>query len=336
MKPKQILPFAVILFMLIAAVAIKKYVTPSEIATEEYESLDFDFEIDDVWKVRVGKGQETAVELVREENGWRIPERWNARADEDKIYGMIGPLLTAKGEWRGKGDALYQDFALGEKEAFWVALDNASDEPLFKLWLANKRSGFQTSFVRQDGSDEIYVTDKDLLSQLGVFGALQGQRPNMDRWADLRLFHFDEKDVVGLKVSRFKRKKEKVLAEIQKSTAAEDAGPDLWQFTQAKIIESVDQKKVIPYFLGLKNVRARRILDPTDKKQRVDKIDWQMKVTLKDGREITLTASPEDEEYGTRRVRLSTEPVIFLISDYPFQTLDIDDSYFFPDPTEER
>jgi len=262
MKIKQILVLGVIFCVLALGVGIKQFLKPKELATEEYTPLRFSFDPSFVEKIHLGKGYETPIDLVKTEGVWRIPERWNVRANRAKIENFLENIRTAKGELRADDRNLARDFGLESSEAFYVSLFDALGGPLFKVWIGTKKSVFRFPFVRVEGSDRIYLSEMDFFDALGLYADPKKQRPTADPWLALDLFDLKMDEIQGIEIRRFEKKEAGTVLAVNRRKA----DPSTWEYAKDMVPFLMDQVKIREYLTELVSLRATTLLEPGSKK----------------------------------------------------------------------
>ncbi len=162
MKTKQIVILAIILAVLVGGIFWKQRQKPAEFVTEEYTALHLSFDAGKATKIEISKGKdEKAAILVKKDGQWTIANFLNARADRQKIDGLLKAVQEAKGELRGKDKSLFKDFGITDEGAYRLNILDSNDKPLFALLLGTKKPAADSVFLRKGGSDLVYLTTAD-------------------------------------------------------------------------------------------------------------------------------------------------------------------------------
>lgn len=346
MKLKQILILGGIFLVLMLGVFVKNLQRPAELVTEEYAALDLAFDRSQITKIRIEKtkGQEgqqekgeqktqavgpqaegTATELVKENDQWRVATLSNARADKEKVEDLLTEIHQAKGELRGKGKDLFGDFGIHDEGTFHVLLQDAVGKAVLNLILGNKKVEGSV-FIRRKDSEEIFLTEAGLFNLMGIYGDPAEDDPDSNYWAATEFIAIDLNKVERLEIRRFRSGKEILTAGIVK-----DPQEKKWKYTRDAVPFALGSEKVEQFLNTVKSVRAQKVLDPKAQDYGFSKPTWQMKLGLEGGEEVVVSAAALDSKTNAHPVQVSGEPVVFHVSKYYLENVDVDDSRFFAD-----
>lgn len=334
MKLKQVLILGGIFILLMLGVFIKNLQKPAELATEAYVPLNLSLDRDRIAKIKIEKApgskenQEPAVastELVKENDQWKVAALSNARADQKKIEDFLAEIHQAKGELRGEGKELFGDFGIQDEGTFHVLLQDAAGVSILNLVLGNKKAD-GSIFIRKKDREEIYLTEADLFSLMGIYGDPENETPDPHYWAAADLISIDPAKLERLEIRRFKAGKDILTASVVK-----DPQDKKWKYARQTSPFSLEHEKVRQFLTAMKNTKAQKVLDPKAQDYGFSKPAWQMKLGLEGGQEIVVTAAAADPKTNTHTVQVSTEPAVFQVAKYQLENLDIDDSRFFAD-----
>lgn len=335
MKPRQLLFLAAIFALLILIVVLRQLKQPPELATEEYAPLDLSFDEAQLGKIELyaskREGDESPVSLVKDQTDWKIPTLWNARADSDKIEGFLTLIKSAKGEIRANDRSLFEDFGIRDEEAFHVKLSDQADHELLHLLIGTKKADYQTLFVRKKDSDHVYMTNANLYGQIGIYGDPDTNAPKSDYWASTQLAHYEDESVKEIEKIRFQDGREIVTASVALAVDPYDSTKKEWTFKRDGIPFPIDPEKIKQFLSSIKSWRAMEVLNPTSKDYGFATPVWRLSIGREGSEPIMLTAGPHDSEADAYPIQVSTEPVVYQLSKYYFENLDIDDSKFFRD-----
>ena len=338
MKPKQILFLALLLAILAGVFLYRHFQKVSEHAPEEFVNLSLNFDAGKVGKIQIGKGGGSEKNLllftlVKNEAGqeWRIPDFYNARVDKSKVDQLFKSLQELKGELRANDPALFSDFKISDNDALRILFFDKDWKNQLTLFIGGKQPSPGSIFVRRGDSNQIYVTDSNLLHAIGINGDPADEKPTMDFWAALNLTHFEPGDVDHLEARRFKDGREIVTVGVVRVPNASDSTKKMWKYSREGVPFAVDAAKINQFLETLQTWRGSKALDPKAKDYGFAKPFWQMKIGLGTNPEIVITATPQDTATAAHFVQVSGESVVFEFPDYLFQNMDIDDSKFFVD-----
>lgn len=203
MKSKSVIPLMVVLAVLVGLIFLKDAKQERPNIQERVKTLiPADVSLVNVAKLVFSNGahSEETVTLVRDESDtdvWRVANHFNAPVNKEKISAFLDALIGAKGEFRATAasDEALQQYELVADKAFAVeAFTGNADKAAFKL-LIGKAPSFQQIFVRLDGSQDVYVLDKDLRAEAGVYARGEetpAEAPKADVWLDKQVLSFDK------------------------------------------------------------------------------------------------------------------------------------------------
>jgi hypothetical protein len=338
MNPKQLLTLIAIFAILFFAVMVKQLHHPPELVTEEFSALDLAFDVNQIGKIEIFKGEKPqegkVISLEKKpagQAGWRVRSLWDARGDQEKINQFLSEIRNAKGEIRGKDASLFPDFGIGDPQAFHLRLMNPSGKDILHLLVGTKKAGAGTIFIRRKDSAMVFLTEADLFGKMGVFGEPGKEEPESDFWASTQLMNADEASVTRFENVRFKDGKGIVTSSVALEADPYDSTKKLWKFQREGIPFSPDPDRVKQFLTAFKTWRAQKVMNPADYKETFNSPVWRM--SLWKGREepVVLIAGKKDETAKAYPIKVSTEPAVFQLSQYFFENMDIDDSKFFSD-----
>lgn len=333
MKQKQIIILALILALLAGAVFYLKSQKPPELVSEEYAALGFSFAEEAVAALRISKGavsaENPASEIAKEGDVWKIKSAWNARADQEKIHLLVQDILSLKGELRGSSKELFSDFGIGDDQGIRMTFSDVSGKPLADLMVGLKKADYRYLFVRESGSEKVFMTEAPLLNKIGLFGDPEKEGLNQVFFASLDVVQMDTEKVTGLTLTRFKDGKPVVTAKVTKDTDPADAAKKKWKYHRTDLPFNLEAAKIQSFLREHVRWKAQTILDPKGKDYGFNRPYWTMEVAFEDGNNINLTAGDLDMEKRTYPINVSGEPAVFQLSKFYFDEIDIDESRFF-------
>lgn len=171
------------------------------------------FDADAVYGITARK-QGDALQLSRTGDGWVLSSRHDAPANANKVSTLLGNLESAEGEFRSDSEAALGDYALGDSSALHLELRGEGGDTLLHL-LLGKRSG-GGNFVRQAGSDEVYLASHNFLGDFGIWGD-EISAPRAQNWMDLAVFSAPRDSVRAVTIEG---------PEVQLAMEKEFAAPD--------------------------------------------------------------------------------------------------------------
>ncbi|MCM8775217.1 MAG: DUF4340 domain-containing protein, partial [Candidatus Omnitrophica bacterium] len=316
-------------FALTLGVVIKEIREPKELTTEIYTSLDLSFSVQDVQKILLGKdAQGAAVELVKDNDVWKIPLLWNAKADQAKVYDFLKKLRAMKGELRVSDPSLFMDFKIGDEEALKIRLVDFTGREVLNLLLGASVSAAAETFVRKVGSKDVYMADLNLWPLMGIYGDPGTETLSNNFWSDLRPITIDVGEIREIAIKRFEKGKEKITTGLVRGIDQKDADKKMWRYSGKDLALKVDENKVKDFLQTLSRWQAEEVLNPEAQDYGFKNPFLELRFVTESTREIVLTVARENEKSKVYFVRVSTEPVVYKTSEYYVQKLDTADSAF--------
>lgn len=331
MKLKHLFILGLVLLGLGLAVVLKQQKKPAELSTQEYTPLNLTFDSSKVSKIEIGKGKDQKlVELVKEsDNQWTIPSFFNAKADTDKITDLLKAIQEAKGELRAKEKSLFSDFEIGEEEAYRIALHDQKGNALFVFLLGIKRPQPGTVFIRRSDAEQVYLTDSDLFSRIGIYDDPAKETVKSDVWAQMILVNVQADLVDEILAKRFEKGREIITSYVRRQTDPNDLSKKTWSYERKDFAFSLDEGRIKQFIESFKSWPATKVLDPKARDYGFANPKWLMKLHLESGEEIVMTAGAEDPDTKGTFMQVSNEPIVFQLPSYYFKYMGIDDSKFF-------
>src|SRR3989338_256023 len=250
------------------------------------------------------------VELIKTDGQWKIPGKWDSKADAERIKRLFKSLSELKGEERGSSEDLYGDFGIKDEQALHVVLYSGSNEALHLLF-GQKKAGFQDFFVRKTGSNSVYLASGSLLSDLGIYGEIKDAELKADSWLDLKL--------LGLKPESIKK------IEIKEKGKGKD-----WREIGVNLPFEKDEAKIKDYFARVANLRATGVEDPGGLKEKVfgfEAPEVEAKITDMENKTITITVGAAKKESSSDSyLQVSGTPQVYTASRYALETFSVNEA----------
>jgi len=337
MKSKQLINLTVILVVLIGLVIYKQSQKPAELAVQEYAPLELKFEQETVASVTLMKPikdeQEEYVELVKQEVRWVMASLNGARVDEKKVDEFLAEIHKAKGELRAQDKSLLPDFGIGDDEGYHVILRDQEKKDILNFYIGTEKANQYSIFVRQSGEGRVFLTSANLFGKLGIYGKPEEESLDNNYWAELNLLDVTADQVMGIQTTRFTEGAPLVTSHLTAVKDSEDGDKKKWSYVKDDIPFAIDAEKIKRFVESFQTWRGQRVLDPDqeDANYGFENPQWQLIFTLQGGVEVKIVAGRTDESSRSTYMDVSSEPVVFQMSPYYFENMDIDDSKFFID-----
>jgi hypothetical protein len=342
MNKKQIIILSVILGVLAVGTLFKLWVRSAEeraISGQRAGVAIMPFDPANAGRVlisRTGKqeGPEpepSPVELVKENNSWKVGSLWNVPADPARAETLVRALGSLSGEVRATGKKLFPDFGIRDDEAISVKIFDVESRPLSDLWLGAKQAG-NGYFIRKASGEEIYFVESDMPDLLAIYTGLEEAVPLSENWADLKLFDLDPAKVTKITASQIKGDEKTLVLGLTLETDPNDPLKKTWKFIRKDMKFSPDPGKVSQFIAAMKSIKAQKVMDPAGKEYGVEDPVWQLAVTAEDGKTI-LNAGAKDAKEGLCHVKILNKDTVFGLAAHDFDDLNMDDTHFVKEAT---
>jgi hypothetical protein len=331
MKPKQIIVLSVIFAVLALGIFLKSWVRSADNNTKTVQESSValaEFDPSKLERILIGRGSQTpSVELIKENGFWKVKSLWNVQADPLKVEKLIEKLHSARGELRGSGKKLFEDFGIQDADAFSIKLFGAQGVLLQDLRIGTKQAGERSFFIRKATSENIYLVEVNMAELLGIYSASDGATSEGPFWTDLSLFNLDPEKVTKITLYLLKGEEKTRVTGLERTIDAKDPLNSSWKFMRKDMRSLPDPDKVLKFIVVMNSLRAQKAVDPDGKGYGLEKPVWQLSVT-ESGKKTLLNAGPKDEKGEFCYVNRLGDPTVFDLNLSFFNDLNVDDTYF--------
>ncbi len=226
--------------------------------------------VDQVTRVEMMLGDSSVV-LEREGEDWKVPSAWNYPADQAEIERLLLDIQSITGAHQRASKAQsHGTFEVGDRGGLKVALTDSAGKSLADL-VIGKADGYQRSFIRIGGTDEVYSVAPNLRNRAGFAGGSL----EAGRWTHKMLFQLPSDAVVtrmhiqtpeANAQLNWKSSPEPIPEDPAQVTVVAGSDDPLWMVRFSSEVESVpaDDSTVKGIITALKNVQAAEPADPAD------------------------------------------------------------------------
>jgi hypothetical protein len=356
MKPKQLIPFVVILAVLGGLVFWKQsqQEKPSIVKQANLaELVPASLKKNAVTRIALysGNAAEDKVTLEKSGDTWTVASHFNAPATQDKVNEYLDLLLNLKGEARDTAteDSKLDVYELKDDQAFHVEIFAGSESPAFHL-LVGKAPDHRSVFLRTADAKDIYVEAKDPRKEAGITTTGEEAKPDATHWFD--------KDILKLEQDRIKRvaltlpDKSLVLERTEKmpeppaeEEASEDAETEatppppavpeiVWELASGGPGIPLKTPGVDSVLQKIATFVATDIVDPAKKAEwGLDAPAYRAEIALEGDENIVLEAGrPDPTGDAYVRVASSDNDVVYQVNKFNFERLFAKGSQLFDLP----
>lgn len=287
------------------------------------ELVETTLSTDDVYTVSIAHGGEDDVTVVQRDGTWVVSSHFDAPANVNKVRTLLGNLETVSGELRSDDATVLDAYALDDENAYALRVLDETGNAL-AAFLVGKRSG-SGCFVREPGSNRVFVADHNFLSDFGVWGD-EREAPKATGWIDMAVVSLERDAIrsIELETPDGRLMMEKEFVEVEPATVdsmATEAAPDPnayeWRVTQPeRFIASKTRADGV--MASMVSMRARDIVGDTVTDQYgLGDEARRATVTMEDGTQMALlfgATSPDDD--ASIYFQVAGEPLVWSMPNY--------------------
>ncbi|MFZ5519387.1 MAG: DUF4340 domain-containing protein [Candidatus Zhuqueibacterota bacterium] len=227
---------------------------------------------DDVRNIEIYKqiaGKEALqMQFARVEDKWFIPTYFNCKAQKSRIDQLLDNLIEMTGKVRSSDPKHFEKYLISDEQGIHLILKDEADKPLANLILGKKGEDANTGFVRFGGKEKVYFVDKNILSQLGIYGEIDTVSVfKYSSFVDLQAV--DENEVNYAMVGLVANGKQMVLKKNEKQVEVTNADSTKstkteyeWVLLEGRMKEkALDKKEVANFFRDVTKIRGTEIVD---------------------------------------------------------------------------
>ncbi len=334
-KTRNLVILAAVLVVLVGLSLLQKSNHRKETtvsATEVVLNGEFDKENTARLTLIYGEG-DPQVELKKGPEGWLLPSHFGARASDQRVAAVLRNFSKVTGELRSDSDKVLGDYGLRDEECVTVRAFDDSGEELFALCLGRTPAGFPGQFIRKPGSSRVLVSQKGLLSHLGIYGPPAA--PTARHFLELQAVKENRESIDGLLIRDGKTVRDltKKFALVEPAEGApEGTAPTedraVWEWLEnGKSASDLAKTKVDGVLNAAVSIRATDVADPGGDLATygLDAPDRAVELKRQDGTVLKL-------EFGTARekgegvtagtyMRIDGGPTIWVVTDYTLKSI---------------
>jgi len=285
---------------------------------------------DDLQSITLGYGDEAeSVVLDHTPTGWVVASAWGAEADATRIEALVRNLQGLTGEYRSDNGEVLADYGLADNNAVHIRATGSGNEPGFGLEVGRKPERYPGNFVRLPDENRVYVSQKNLLAQLGLYG--EPQAPENRYFLQLQAVKEDrlQVDQVSITDGHTLTLVKKFAVEEPDSAGAEpslDRNTWEWELAGGKKA-SLAKTKVDAVLNSLVAIRATDVVDPTADLATygLDNPSRHAELKLADGGIVSLDFGADREATegvpaGTY-LKVGDKPTVWVATEYAIKNI---------------
>ncbi len=270
MKTKNLAILAVIIIALTAVSFMQKSSHQKSTSRSSTVTLiEGNWTVNNISRLSLGMAEnDNLVSLeINPDQSWTVTSAWDAPGDVDKISNLLFSLSKLAGEFRSDNASVLPDYQLDQAQAVAVRGYGSDGEKAFEIFVGKAPMGSQGNFVRLPTDDRVFLSQKNLLSALGLYSGPRA--PENKHFIKLKPLTLDKLDVNGIVLQNDGQTLElvKVFSETKPvegdttSTSTMDRNTWEWKLASGDAV-ALAKTKVDPVMNALLGINAVDVDDP--------------------------------------------------------------------------
>ena len=300
------------------------------------------FTADQLDRITLGFGaDEEAVVLLGTPTGWVVASAWDTPANTQRIDALLSSVSDLSGEFRSDNESVLADYGLAEDSAVKVRAYDKEGNLAVAVDIGGKAERSPGNFIRQPGSNAVYLSPVNLLSQMGLYDGpavpgnrhfLELQAVKEDRQAVDRIILNNDGQVIEMAKEFAEVKPVAGDAVVADTTGTEVPPPGVdrtiweWKLTapQSKALAKTKADGVLG---SLVSIRATDVDDPAGDFAVYGLAEPSRTGTIvrQDGSEFTLEFGNTREAEGDLQagvwMKVRGEDTVWIVSDYAVKNI---------------
>jgi len=237
---------------------------------EFVQTIVFGVSKEDVKKIEVYKesteDNPIKLALTKQEDQWYLTTKFNCKAQESAINRLLDAVIEMTGKVRSSDPKHLEKYQITDEQGIHFLLKDEADKPLANLIIGKKGDDYNTGFVRFAGKDKVYFVDKNILSNLNIYGDIDTLTVLKDNsFVDLEAVNQDKDklDMVALvhKGKQMIIKKVEREVEVEEDSVKTTKKEDVWVHLKGKTEIELDQKEVDNFLRDVCKIRGQKVVD---------------------------------------------------------------------------
>ncbi len=270
MKEKHLKYFAGVFVLLLLLFFITKPRQQAVNLDEFVQNIIIGVAKEDIKQIEIYKTTEAEeparLLFIKHDSRWHLQNHYNARVQEHRINNLIDHLLEMTGKVRSEGAEHFNKYQINDAQGIQVLLKDGTERTLANLILGKKSEDSKSQFVRFADREKVYFADKNILSDLNVYGAIDTlSRFKKDVFVDLQAVKEDKNDLqqIALVVNRKElmvKKSEKEVDVVKDSVTTTETKEE-WVLLQNGREISIKDAEMNKFLANMTSIRASEIVN---------------------------------------------------------------------------
>ena len=272
MKEKHLYILAgVFVFLLIIHFLTKPRHTSVNV-DEFVQSILIGVSMDDVSSIEIYKetagNEPVKMNFVKVEDKWFIPTNFHCKAQKSRIDRLLNDLIEMTGKVRSSDPKHFDKYSISDAQGIHLILKDEAGKPMANLIIGKKGEDVNTGFVRFNGKEKVYFVDKNVLSQIGIYGDVDTVSVfKHSSFVDLQAVDEDKDkyEMAGLVANgkqMIVKKVEKEVEVTNEDSTTTTKTEHEWVLLEGRDKEiALDQKEVDNFFRDISKIRGTEVVD---------------------------------------------------------------------------
>ena len=206
------------------------------------------------------------LELKKDGDTWHLVTKFNCKAQLSTINRLLDNLLEMTGKLRSSDPKHLETYKITDEQGIHVILKDDAGKPLANLIFGKKGESYNTGFVRFAGKNKVYFVDKNILTNLGIYGDIDTLTVLKDNsFVDLQAVKRDKSklELIAL-VKNGKQmvvKKVQREVEVEKDSTKTTKKEDVWVLVKGKKEIELDKNAITRFLNDVTSIRANKVVD---------------------------------------------------------------------------
>ncbi|MCK5214335.1 MAG: DUF4340 domain-containing protein [Candidatus Omnitrophica bacterium] len=301
MKSKHLTILAIVFISLLVVTLIMKAVKPKPPKEENLVDIIESLVTPGTITTCQINFQDKEVILQKKNEVWVVKNQHDALVDMAKFEPLITKIDQMAGELRSAQEDLLSDYGITDDEGLRIKLQEGEVE-VADIIVGAKKSGIR-NFARKAGSAEVYILDKGVLDEMGLFDEVSIDDFREDYWVDKRIVHFGHQQVKSLSLEKDGKPVLKIITEIVDERKR-------WK-TAEEYPFIVDPTRVQRYVKALSEAKAAEIVS-SEESSGFEASRWKIQIEMDDESVINIVLG--DEKDGLQYLKNDNKDYQFKMS----------------------
>ena len=338
LKNRNILILAGVLVLLLGISLVQKAGHRKSTSRPNTEKVvEGAFTADQLDRITLGLGaDEETVVLLSTPTGWVVASAWDTPANMQRIDALLSSVSDLSGEFRSDNESVLADYGLAEESAVKVRAYDKEGNLAAAVDIGGKSERSPGNFIRRPGSNAVYLSQVNLLSQMGLYDGpaapgnghfLELQAVKEDRLAVDRIILNNSGQILEMAKEFAEEKPVAGDAVVADTTGAAVPPPGLdrttweWKLTPPRS-RALAKTKADGVLGSLVSIRATDVDDPAGDFAAYGLAEPSRTGTFvrQDGSEFTLefgnTREAEGDVQAGVWMKVRGEPTVWIVSEY--------------------